>query len=207
MVICRYRRVSARWGLQQTTRAPDSNKIRGLSISILVIATYKNLKKKRTDCTFDLFLLRQGEPGISQYNNIFKASDLWFFLMDHRFETEYGIPFSEHDTHARSYDECHTKIDLFEVKKIGKFLVFNIVQILFYSKHSHIFGIKITRNSGVFHEITPLFYIPESIPTMVDYEQPCSEPWTGRFSHNTHHMSTYCFTLCRGLFITWNHMM
>ncbi len=33
----------------------------------LVITTYKKLKKKETDRTFDLLLLRQGEPGTSQY--------------------------------------------------------------------------------------------------------------------------------------------
>ncbi len=51
-------RVPARWGLQQTTWAPDSDQ---LSTSYL----QKNIK--RTDCTFDPFLLRQGEPGTSQY--------------------------------------------------------------------------------------------------------------------------------------------
>ncbi len=30
-------------------------------------------------------------------------------------------------TGENPYDECHTKIDLFEVKKIGKFSVFKIV--------------------------------------------------------------------------------
>ena len=66
-------------------------------------------------------------------------------------------------------DECHAKVDLFKVKKIGKFLVFKIVLILFYSKQSHIlvFGIKLTRNSSIFHEITPLFAIPDSIPTVI----------------------------------------
>ncbi len=35
-------------------------------MTILAITTYKNLKKE-TDRTFDPFLLRQGEPGTSQY--------------------------------------------------------------------------------------------------------------------------------------------
>ncbi len=86
-------------------------------------------------------------------------------------------------------DECHAKIDLFEVKKIGKFLVFQIVQNLFYLKYCGLFGIKITRNPTIFHEITPLFDIPDSILTMIGYVQPCFEPWTGRFSHNTHQIS------------------
>ena len=85
--------------------------------------------------------------------------------------------------------ECHSKINMFEVRKIGKILVFKIVQNLFNSKYSHTPGIKITRNSSIFHEITPLFDIPDSIPTLVGYVQPCFEPRTGRFSHNTHHMT------------------
>ncbi len=32
-----------------------------------------------------------------------------------------------HDPNSSTYDECHAKIDLFEVKKIGNFLVFKMV--------------------------------------------------------------------------------
>ncbi len=69
-------------------------------------------------------------------------------------------------------DECHTKIDLFEVRKIG---LQNCVKFV-HSKYSHVFGIKIIRNSSNFYEITPLFDIPDSIPTMTGYIQPCFEP-------------------------------
>ncbi len=48
----------------------------------------------------------------------------------------------------------------------------------------------VTRNSSIFHEITLLFDIPDSIHTLVGYVQPCFEPWTGRFSHNTYHISS-----------------
>ncbi len=64
-------------------------------------------------------------------------------------------------------DECHTKIDLFELKKIGEFLVFKIGWNLSYSKYSHIFDIKITKDSSIFQDIIPLFDIPDSIPTMI----------------------------------------
>ncbi len=74
------------------------------------------------------------------------------------------------------HDECHAKIELFEVKKIGNFLVLKIVQNLLYSKYIYIFGIKIIRNSGIFHKITTLCDIADSIPTMVGYVQPCFEP-------------------------------
>ena len=67
-------------------------------------------------------------------------------------------------------DECHAKIDLFEVRKIGKFLVLKIMQNLFYLKYSHIFSIKITRNPSIFHEITSLFDTPDDIPT---YDRIC----------------------------------
>ena len=55
-------------GLQQTTRAPGSDKTRGQGS---FGSFYKKFKKKRMDCTFDPFLLRQGEPGTSQYLFLF----------------------------------------------------------------------------------------------------------------------------------------
>ncbi len=61
------------------------------------------------------------------------------------------------------YDECHAKIDLFKVKKIVNFSLFKIVSTLFYSKYSHLFDIKITRNSTIFHEIIPI-YMPAFPP-------------------------------------------
>ena len=51
-------------------RGGVSNKPPGLrtATTILVIATYKKIKQqKRTDRTFDPFLLRQDDPGTSQY--------------------------------------------------------------------------------------------------------------------------------------------
>ena len=54
--------------------------------------------------------------------------------------------------------------------------------------YCHICGIKITRNLTIFHEMTPLFDIHDSISTVIGYVKPCFEPWTGRFPHNTHHV-------------------
>ena len=50
----------ARWGLQQTHPGLQAATRRGAGI------LYKNLKKKRT-VHLNRFLLRQGEPGMSQY--------------------------------------------------------------------------------------------------------------------------------------------
>ena len=36
--------------------------------------------------------------------------------------------------------------------------------------------------------IIPVFDIHDSIFTMMGYVQPCFEPWTGQFSHNTCHV-------------------
>ncbi len=45
----------------------------------------------------------------------------------------------------------------------------------------------------------PQFDIPESFSTIVGYVQPCFEPWTGWFSHNTHHVSSiYSKIICGG---------
>ncbi len=53
----------ARWGVQQTTRAPGSNKTRGQGS----FGPFTGGRKRRTDHTLDQFLLRQGKPGTSQY--------------------------------------------------------------------------------------------------------------------------------------------
>ena len=55
--------VLARWGLQQTTLGSGQPQDTGSGI----LTTYKNLKKKRT-VHLTRFLLRQGEPGTSQYS-------------------------------------------------------------------------------------------------------------------------------------------
>ncbi len=63
-----YCRVPARWGLQQThpgLRAATRHGVRD-PLTILAMTTYKNLKKKQTVHLIRL-LLRQGEPGMSQY--------------------------------------------------------------------------------------------------------------------------------------------
>ncbi len=66
-----YCHVPARWGLQQTTWAQGSDKTQGQGsfgafTTNLVIATYKHFKKKNGPYTRPV-LLRQGEPGMSQY--------------------------------------------------------------------------------------------------------------------------------------------
>ena len=42
-----------------------------------------------------------------------------------------------------------------------------------------------TSNLTVMQDKNLLFDIPDSISSMTGYVQPCFEPWTGRFSHNT----------------------
>ncbi len=62
--------VPARWGLQQTTLGSGSDKTQGQgSFSPFTggLLPRKKIKKRETDRTFDPFLLRQGEPGTSQY--------------------------------------------------------------------------------------------------------------------------------------------
>ncbi len=72
----RYCRVPARWGLQQTSLVSGQRQDMGSGTlwsihrwTILAITTDKNLKKKWT-VHLTRFLLRQGEPGTSQYLNL-----------------------------------------------------------------------------------------------------------------------------------------
>ena len=65
-----YCRVPARWGLQQTTLGSGQRQDTGPGILWSVhrwTNSYLQKNLKRTDRTFDPFLLRQGEPGTSQY--------------------------------------------------------------------------------------------------------------------------------------------
>ena len=60
-----------------------------------------------------------------------------------------------------------------------------------------------TRNSTIFQDKAPLYHIPDSISTMIGNVHPCFEPWTGRFSHNTHQILTILI-FCEGLAISHN---
>ncbi len=64
-----YCHVPVGWGLQQTSRAPGSDKTRGQgSFGPFTGGLPKNLKKKNGSYTGP-DLLRQGEPGTSQYEH------------------------------------------------------------------------------------------------------------------------------------------
>ncbi len=54
------------WSVHRWTKPNGLTHVKHLNITSLVIAIYKKLKKE-TDRTLDPFLLRQGEPGTSQY--------------------------------------------------------------------------------------------------------------------------------------------
>ncbi len=44
--------------------------------------------------------------------------------------------------------------------------------------------------------------------SMIGYVQPCFEPWTGRFSHNTHHISKYLKTAENTFWwLTYNYLL
>ena len=77
--------------------------------------------------------------------------------------------------YIRRCDECHAKNrpvqgtkkwQFFGLQNCVKFVLFEVL---------HIFCIKTTRNLTIFHEIAPLFDIPNSISTMTGYVQPCFE--------------------------------
>ncbi len=69
-----YCRVPARWGLQQThpglraaTRQGVRDPLVHSQVDYLAITTYKKFKKRKRTVHLIRFLLRQGEPGTSQY--------------------------------------------------------------------------------------------------------------------------------------------
>ncbi len=81
-----------------------------------------------------------------------------------------------------THDKCHAKIDLFEIKKIGNFLVFKIClrggqgfryQNRFIRSAPAVTG---TRILILFADAFPLFDVPDSIFTMIEYVQPYLNP-------------------------------
>ncbi len=69
----------------------------------------------------------------------------------------------------------------FGLQTCVKFVIFEVLAYIWYQinqKLDHLSGNNLS-----------VWYISNSISTMRGYVQPCFEPWTGRFSHNTHQMS------------------
>ncbi len=63
-----------------------------------------------------------------------------------------------------------------------KFVLFEVLSYIWYQNNQKLGHLKDT---------TPLFDIPDSMPTMIGYVQPWFEPWTGRFSHYTHQILSH----------------